>query len=159
MEVKKSRFKKKDFEVEVLTDYDRTKNSIWEDYEGFLEMYRIWYQYRTFGKRNKLYASGMNRYLSGLVLQMRPLIGSMTKKISKERTDAFNLLFPRTPIPTREVNPFVQKNMVSYVYTDEEYMFIAEFIEDFMSNAGFKRISYARDNRSPLDKLREEKGI
>lgn len=144
---------KQDFDTVVFSDYDRTKQSIWDDYEGFVEMYRRWQQFVSLGRDHVTYRSGMMRYLSGLSLQLLPMLATLDeKKFQPEEVSFFKGLFPRVTVKNGVLVVPRVKSLNS-----NELLFAVTFIEEFMVKAGFKSITYRRDNRGAMQKLRDEK--
>lgn len=126
-------------ENRVLSDFDRAKETIWGDYDGFMRNYRDWYQYRSLKSESVLYRSGMLKYYSTLFYQVKYLLLEMQSKFNKKDVEKFLSLSPTG----------------GRLETDD-FFFLVDFIEQFMVTAGFKKLTYEVDNRQPLDKLRDK---
>lgn len=123
----------------VLSDFDRAKETIWGDYDGFMRNYRDWYQYRSLKSQSLLYRSGMLKYYSTLFFQIKYILFEMQSKFNKE-----------------DVKRFLSLSPVGVSLVDDDFFFLVDFVEQFMVTAGFKKLTYEVDNRQPLDKLREK---
>jgi len=123
----------------VLSDFDRAKETIWGDYDGFMYNYRDWYQYRSLKSQSVLYRSGMLKYYSTLYYQIKYILLEMQSKFNKE-----------------DISRFLSLKPFDSVFSDDDFVFLVDFIEQFMVTAGFKKLTYEVDNRQPLDKLREK---
>lgn len=123
----------------VFSDFDRAKETIWGDYDGFMINFRGWSQYRSLNSNSILYRSGIIKYYSTLYYQIKYLLFEMEGKFNKKDFDRFIGLVPG-----------------SVDFSDADFYFLVDFIEQFMVTAGFKKVTYEVDNRQPLDKLREK---
>jgi len=125
-------------EYYMYTDYWRAKDVIWESYSAFIEQYGIYMMYRrSFKRTNRVVRSGLIRYADYLYHEIRTFINTgFSSVFEKKDIDRINSLFSS-----------LEDN-----FSDEDFLFLRNFFENFMVVSGLKKIMIAKDNRDPVSR-------
>jgi hypothetical protein len=124
----------------IYTDGYRTKDLIWEYYNGFqihLGNYLMYYQLNK--RENRVHVAGMIRYSYLFQLQIRNFLVKFTDSIEAVDIDRFNSLYP--DIRVRDT------------FTRDDWLFLAGFYEHFMVISGIKNIVRELDMRTNMQKI------
>ena len=127
----------------LFTDPFKTKDLLWEAYNGFITHYRTYWMYRGLKRTNRVVLSGLISY--GVFF-------------FGETDDFLEKVYPSDKKKEHEIvrlRSLFGGETIKLEHSD--ILFIRKFFGSFMIDSGMKNVIHLQDVRKPTDKLLDER--
>ena len=115
----------------VFTDTFKTKDLIWDAYEGYVSHFNNYMMYEHLNKNNPIIKSGLDRYAHNFYYEIEEFLNEFVKRLEQKNIDKLDALFNE-----------------SKDFKKEDYVFMRRFFNKFMVVSGIKAIVKQKDTMS-----------
>ena len=120
----------------IWTDAQRTKELIWQAYEGYVDKYNIYMMYHHLKRDDMVSKVSLDRYANYFFEEVNDFLDSFKKRLGEEDIKKVRGLF----LTLQELKL-------------RDYIFLRRFFAKFMNVSGIKNIVKIKDNRDGAERV------
>lgn len=116
------KIEKEETQKYIFTDTFKTKDLIWEAYNGYIEHYNQFVMLKSLNRIDGINIAGLTRYANYFYTETKDFYNDFEKELGKEEIEAIEII--------------MKKRNIGY----EDYPTLREFFSKFMKESGIKNI-------------------